>query len=243
MALDAFARRPHRARAQRTIDGVFVTGTDTGVGKTVVSAAVARSLQNAGRNVAIFKPLQTGNGDDAGWAAAVAGCHGETGLLLDEPLAPSVAARRADVKIDLQAIADRYEALRESYDAVVVEGAGGLLVGVDDTTDMADLAAMLGLPVLIASRPALGTLNHTVLTVEAARARGLDVLGVVISNYPDEPGLAERTNPAEIAKIAPVLGVIPAIDALDVEAGVRPEDFDPRPWLAPSLGGTFVFAG
>jgi dethiobiotin synthase len=196
------------------------------------------SLRETGKRVAIFKPLQTGAGDDAGWAATLAGCHGETGVLLDEPLAPSVAARRADRKIDLQSIADRYTELQSSYDVVVVEGAGGLLVGVDDETDMADLAAMLSLPIVIAARPALGTLNHTALTVEAARARGLDVLGVVISNYPDDPDIAERTNPDEIAKIAPIVGVIPHIDALDVEAGIRPEDFDARPYLARVFGGT-----
>ncbi len=236
-ALDAFASRPRRASKPRGIEAVFVTGTDTGVGKTVVTAAIAKSFTEAGKRVAIFKPLQTGHGDDAGWAAALAGCHGETGVLLDEPLAPSVAARRADVKIDLQRLVDRYRELRAAYDVVVVEGAGGLLVGIDDDTDMADLAAMFRLPIVVVARPALGTLNHTALTVDAARARGLDVLGVVISDYPDEPDIAERTNPAEIAKIASVVGVIPHVDALDVEDGIRPDAFDVTRYLEPPLRG------
>jgi len=237
-ALDAFAGRTRRRSVPRTVEGVFVTGTDTRVGKTVVTAAIARSLHDAGKQVAIFKPLQTGGGDDAGWAAAVSACPGETGVALDEPLAPSVAARLADEKIDLAHIAERFEALRRTHDVVVVEGAGGLFVGIDDATDMADLASTLGLPVVVVARPALGTLNHTALTVDAARARGLDVLGIVISNYPDEPEIAERTNPAELAKIAPLLGVIPHIETLDVEAGIRPARFDARAWLAPVFGGT-----
>lgn len=238
--IDAFAARPRR-RAPRRSD-VFVTGTDTGVGKTVATAAIAKSLREAGRRVAIFKPLQTGardGADDAAWAGALAGCAYETGVVLDEPLAPSVAARIADEKIDVGAIVGRFVALRRDYDAVVVEGAGGLLVGVDDELDMADLARMFEIPLVVVARPALGTLNHTALTIDAARARGLDVLGIVISNYPEAPTLAERTNPAELESVAPLLGVIPAMDTLDVEAGVRPATFDARRWLAPMLGGTF----
>jgi 8-amino-7-oxononanoate synthase len=228
-ALDAFAQRPRSTARRRTsVHGVFVTGTDTGVGKTVVTAAIAATYREDGARVAIFKPLQTGDADDAAWAGAVSGCHAETGVRLREPLAPAVAARLEDTKIDVDAIKARYTDLRRDFDVVVVEGAGGLLVDIDDRLTMADLAAMFELPLVVAARPALGTLNHTALTVEAARARGLDVLGIVISNYPDEPNIAERTNPEELAKIAPLLGVIGTLGAFDVEAGTRPDRFDVR---------------
>jgi len=125
---------------------------------------------------------------------------------------------------------------------VLVEGAGGLLVEVVEGFFWADLAARLGLPLVAVVRPGLGTLNHSALTVEAARSRGLNVAGVVIVGFPQAPGEVERTNPAELERIVnvPLLGVLPFDPALDVEAG-RPGNL--RAWasasLAPALGGNF----
>jgi 8-amino-7-oxononanoate synthase len=245
-AVDAFAaatgvprtRSTHSMDARR-VSSVFVTGTDTGVGKTIVTAAIARALTDAGNRVAIFKPIQTGTidgDDDARDAARLSGCDAFTGVALADPLAPSVAADLAGVDIDVAALVRRFRELCETYDAVVVEGAGGLLVPIDAETTMADLARTLALSVAIAARPALGTLNHTALTVEVVRARGLHVEGVVVSGFPSEPTLAERTNPAEIEKLcgAELIGVVPRLSAID------PASFkDAAEWLGPRFGGRF----
>jgi dethiobiotin synthetase len=256
-ALEAFAAaartRPRRRRATtdrdrlapiRRAGGVFVTGTDTGVGKTIVAASIARCLAAAGLRTTIYKPVQTGSADgadDAGFAARLSGCRALTGVVLPEPLAPSVAAGLADAPIDTGRIVDLFSELRDAHDVVVVEGAGGWLVPIDDAYTMADLAGELGLPIVVVARPALGTLNHSALTIEAARSRGADVLGVVISGFPMRPGLAERTNPAvlEDACDTELIGVLPVLGGLDVERGSVPQVFDPEDWLAPTLGGTF----
>ncbi|MEX2394548.1 MAG: dethiobiotin synthase, partial [Actinomycetota bacterium] len=249
--LEAFARvtrtppalqidRPKRDANVQCGRGIFVTGTDTGVGKTIVTAAIAANLKNGGMDVAIHKPLQTGTldgADDASYAGGLAGVPSYTGRALPDPLAPKVAAEEAD---EVLRFADVTEHLPQ-HDALVVEGAGGLLVPIDDDHTMADLAHAFALPVVVVARPALGTLNHTALTIEAARARGLDVLGIVISGMPAAPSLAERTNPAEIERMCGVeiVGVIPLLARVDTERGVKPQDFSPDAWLGPELGGSF----
>jgi dethiobiotin synthetase len=228
--------------------GVFVTGTGTGVGKTVVAAALARTLRRAGLGVAAMKPAQTGTSEGADDLAFVqlaggvpaARCSATYSLRL--PLAPSVAARMEGIRLEPERIVDDFRRLRRQADVVVVEGAGGLLVPFNDSADMADLASALEVPLLIVALPGLGTLNHIALTVEAARARGLDVAGVVLSGFPsgpELPGLAEATNPREVEELA---GVVPHLPGLDVDRGIVPSAFEPAPWLAPSLGGTFDHA-
>lgn len=240
-ALDAFAasagvHRVGRGDSTNACRSLFITGTDTGVGKTVVTAAIARALSDDGARVAVYKPLQTGTidgDDDARDAARLSGCDAFTGIALPDPLAPSVAADLAGVDISTEAIVGRFRELRDSYDVVIVEGAGGLLVPIDDDTTMGDLARALGLPVVVVARPALGTLNHTALTVEAARARGLAVEGIVLCGFPSEPTVAERTNPSEVEKLcdAELLGVVPLLETIDVA--------DARNWLTDTLGGRF----
>lgn len=229
--------------------GVFVTGTGTGVGKTVVAAALARTLGAAGLAVAAMKPVQTGTAegaDDLAFIQAAAGLADTccaAPYALAAPLAPSVAARLEGERVDASAIREAFAALRRDGGAaaVIVEGAGGLLVPVDATTTMADLAGTLALPVLVVARPGLGMLNETALTVEAATRRGLAVVGVVICRYPAHPGLAEATNPAEMERLAavPLVGVVPELEGLDVDRRRVPFRFDAGPWLAPALGGTF----
>lgn len=230
--------------------GIFVMGTDTGVGKTVVTAAIALAARAQGRSVAPLKPAQTGDdGTIIGDAAFVASLLG-----LDEPhesicpyrlrapLAPAVAAQIEGVRLDPGAVVRAHAALAERHDLVLVEAAGGALVPFSDGVNMAALAGMLGLPVVVAIRPGLGTLNHTLLTLEALHRRGLTVLGTVISGYPDEPGLDATTNPQVLSRISPVplLGVIPFDPGIDVNAGragslatIGPAGLDPL------LGGTF----
>jgi dethiobiotin synthetase len=198
----------------------FVTGTDTGVGKTAASIALALAERDAGRRVAYFKPVQTGlrpgEPGDADFVAA-AGVAASEGVRLAEPLAPAVAAERAGVTIDVDQLVAHSQALatRAGVDLLLVEGAGGLLVPVGGELTMADLAARLGADVVVVTRPALGTLNHTALTLEAARARGLPVAGLLVCDWPAEPGVVERTNLERLSAMAPVLGLLPDYPGLD----------------------------
>lgn len=187
--------------------GILVTGTDTGVGKTLVAALLCRSRPGT----TYVKPVQTGLATDPADADVVARLSGvptSRGPEFDEPLAPSVAAQRQGVVVTRARLLATFSGL----DDVVGEGAGGLLVelGTDGTT-LADLAADLELPLVVVARPGLGTLNHTRLTCEAAWARGLRVAGIVVNGYPAVPSVAESTNLGELTSIAPLLGVVPRL--------------------------------
>lgn len=205
---------------------VFVTGTDTGVGKTVVAAALAVEATGARQEVCYFKPVQTGlrTGEfgDAQFVGRVAGVRAEEGLRFVAPLAPVVAAAAEGREVDTDELRDRALDLADDCDTLIVEGAGGLLVPLSDRVDMADFAGDLGAELTVAARPTLGTLNHTALTVEAARRRGLE-LALVISNWPHEPGLTETTNLERLRDMAPLIGVVRTVDGLDVEGGVIPQ--------------------
>ena len=197
----------------------FVTGTDTGVGKTLAAAALCRAEAGAGRTVLYCKPVQTGLGPgepgDAAFVAAAAGVRVTECLRFPEPLAPAVAAERAGAVIDVDALVADVVKGGDGFDGVVVEGAGGLLVPVWADVTMADLAGRLGAALVIVTRPSLGTLNHTALTLEAARSRHLPVDGLVISGWPRRPGVTERTNLTRLSAMAPVLGLLPAYPDLD----------------------------
>ena len=208
---------------------VVVTGTSTGVGKTVATAALALRAAAAG-SVTVVKPVQTGivDGDsDANEVHRLTGCAVQEFTALDEPLAPDTAARRQGVPIPPVAeYADRIRVLAEFHDTVVVEGAGGLLVRLDtEGGTLLDLAAQLAetLPVdvVVVAAPALGTLNHAELTVTALRARGLEPAGLVVGSWPAEPGLAEHCNVEDLPRVTgvPVLATIPeGVGALDRDA-------------------------
>lgn len=227
--------------------GVFVTGTGTGVGKTVVAAALATAWAAGGQRVGVLKPAQTGaaeGADDLAFirnAAGLAARDCVAPYVMPAPLAPAVCARLEGQPVTTAPIVAAFEALRARCDVVIVEGAGGLLVPLHDTATMADLAGALGLPLLVVAPPGLGTLNHTALTAEAARARGLDVLGIALCGFPAAPGLAEATNPAELERLtgAPLLAVVPELACCDVDRGRLPATFEPASWLSPALGGTF----
>ena len=189
--------------------GLFVTGTDTGVGKSVLSAAICAALTAAGEGVAAFKPVVTGLDDPVGeWPpdhellASVTGQAPEdvAPLRFGPAVSPHLAAELAGVAIeprDLVAAASRHE-------LVVCEGVGGLMVPLTPGYLVRDLAVDLGLPVVVASRPGLGTINHTLLTLEAARAAGLRVAAVVLTPWPAEPGPLELSNRATIAALGSV---------------------------------------
>ena len=208
---------------------VVVTGTSTGVGKTVATAALALRAAESG-SVTVVKPVQTGivDGDsDADEVHRLTGCAVQEFTALDEPLAPDTAARRQGVPIPPVAeYADRIRVLAGFHDTVVVEGAGGLLVRLDaeggTLLDLAvELAGTLPVDVVVVAGPALGTLNHAELTVAALRARGLEPAGLVVGSWPAEPGLAERCNVEDLPRVTgvPVLATIPeGVGALDRDA-------------------------
>ena len=195
-----------------------MTGTDTGVGKTVVAAAIVARLAQLGVTVAPLKPLITGLDDppDPTWPAdhellARVSGRDPSELILSgfgPPVSPHLAAELAGVpapSLASLAAGVRATLARAGPDAVsVVEGVGGLLVPLGPGADVRGLAAELGLPLVIAARPGLGTINHTLLTLEAARSVGLGIAGVVLTPWPDQPTVIERSNRATIAALGAV---------------------------------------
>jgi dethiobiotin synthetase len=184
--------------------GAFVTATDTGVGKTFVACALARAAARRGLRVAVCKPCETGNGDDGDRLLAACGRALDPGLVrpyrFPMPASPEVAASAAGVTIDVERIVAAHNALTADADFTLVEGAGGLLVPLAPGLLMADLAARLGLPLIIVARASLGTVNHTLLTLEAARRRGLAVAGVILTRALPSAGPDEPSNPVAIAE-------------------------------------------
>ncbi len=182
--------------------GFFVTGTDTGVGKTVVSLALICGLRRHGLDVGAMKPVETGVGPEGPLdALALRAAAGDADDLADVcplrfalPAAPTVAAAAEGREVEVWAIHRAYERLAARHDCIVAEGAGGLLVPLADKLCMADLARDLDLPLIVVARAALGTLNHTFLTLEAAVSRGLDVAGVVICHASGPISPAEESN-------------------------------------------------
>ncbi|SDI03467.1 dethiobiotin synthetase [Sinosporangium album] len=223
----------------------MVTGTDTGVGKTVVTAAVAALARERGASVAVVKPAQTGVAEgEPGDLDEVRRLSGVTTTFefarYPDPLAPAAAAREAGLPpVSLTDVAPRVAELAESHRLVLVEGAGGLLVRFDeDGATIADLAHLLGAQVLVVTRATLGTLNHTALTLEALAGRGLDLAGLVVGAWPRQPGLAERRGVADLEMLAarPLAGVLP-----EGAASGDPAEFArmARDGLGPLLGGRF----
>jgi dethiobiotin synthetase len=196
--------------------GVFVTGTDTAVGKTVVAGAIAAAVRARGERVAVYKPVVTGLDDPVvpGWPrdhellAAAAGVSPEAVAphRFGPPVSPHLAAELAGVELDLDAmvLAAGAAAAEAGTEILIAEGVGGLLVPLTRERTVRDLAVALGLPLVIAARPGLGTISHTLLTIEAARAAGLAVAGVVVTPWPNDPPLMMRSNRATIARLGGV---------------------------------------
>jgi dethiobiotin synthetase len=185
--------------------GLFVTGTDTGVGKTIVAAAVCAALAARGERVAAFKPVVTGLDEEPGaWprdhellaqvASAGQAPDGVAPLTFGPPVSPHYAAELAGAAIEPLELAAAARAAAAEADALVCEGVGGLLVPLTPGYLIRDFALDLDLPLLVVARPGLGTINHTLLTLEAARTAGLEVAAVVLTPWPDEPTGIERSN-------------------------------------------------
>lgn len=191
----------------------FLTGTDTGVGKTLVAAALLRAAAAQGLRALGMKPVAAGGAEDVDALVAAGNVaaprEAVNPYLLREPLSPHLAARRDGVTIDLEIIAHRFDELRGLADFLVVEGAGGFRVPLSDAHDGADLAARLGLPVVLVVGLRLGCLNHALLTAEAIRARGLRLAGWVASQVDPAMACVEENVAALRARLAaPPLGVV-----------------------------------
>lgn len=212
---------------------IFVTGTDTGVGKTVITAGLLVSFRKKGYKTIAVKPFQTG--------AYV--CEGsllspdvmfyqETGFTeeplevlnpvsLEPPASPWVASILSKTPIDLVKVYQAVEEVLPRYDLVITEGAGGICVPILKDFLMADLALEMGCPVLIVARGSLGTINHTILTVRYAQARGIPILGVVINGLKPGADPVEELNPRVIKELSgvPLLGVVPYSPTVNVDTG------------------------
>ena len=219
--------------------GFLVTGTDTGVGKTVVAGGIAAALVRRHLDVGVMKPFATGArrvrgrlvSEDARLLQRAAGVEDPLDLInpicLKPPLAPSLAAEVARKPIQLSRVWSAWRILSGRHSTMIVEGVGGLLVPLITGFTVADLARRLKLPLLVVTRPSLGTLNHTALTVHAARSHGLRIAGLVVNSVlRARRGLAERLNPAalEAQTGVPILAEIPFLG--DPARALRHPAFD-----------------
>jgi len=225
--------------------GIFITGTDTDVGKTVVAAGLAMALKARGIKVGVMKPVATG-------------CHGTDNRLISydavylweaaeneypaltspsrfrNPLSPHVASSIEKREVKVQSIHRAFKELQKHYDFVIVEGVGGLLVPITKDYFVTNLIREFQLPLLIVSHAGLGAINHTLLTIDAALIRGFEIKGVIFNRVPKTNlSLAEITNPKVIHELTqvPILGSLPEIDGLNVEAckyGQLKEIFEER---------------
>ena len=187
-----------------TLLDVFVTGTDDGVGKTYVCALLATRARAAGLTPAMLTAVQVGDDDATRWLIRrVPGAVGATAHAY-----PTDSSDATD-SVDPAHVREVYLALRKRSDGVLVEGPSGLLAPLGDGRTTADLACALGLPLVIICRPDRGTVNHVALTLEAARSRDLQVRGLIVNGASEHPGLEELANRAELARLAPILEIVP----------------------------------
>ena len=212
--------------------GCFVTGTDTGVGKSVLTAAIVATLRARGIAVRALKPVITGLEEepDPLWPrdhellAQVSGTRPENTMLVGygPPVSPHLAAQITQRPLELDSLVTAIRGATRPGQSLIVEGVGGLLVPLSERSSVRDLIRELALRVLIAARPGLGTINHTLLTLESARAAGLEVAAVVLTPWPDDPSVMERSNRETIARQGDVevagLGFVPGPDPATLAA-------------------------
>ncbi len=207
--------------------GIFITGTDTGIGKTVVSTGLALALKHKGLDVGIMKPVQSGGRRDTEFLIKASGVKDEIELInpcyFKKPLAPLTASEIEGVQIDIATIKNAFDELCKRHDIVIVEGIGGLLVPLTEDYFVSDLILELDIPVIVVSRPGLGTINHTLLTVKNAEESGIDIIGIIFNETKRvvrqaHHALAEKTNPSVIERLSgvPVLGTLPYASSMNV---------------------------
>lgn len=239
--------------------GFFITATDTGVGKTVIAAALLCAIRSLGLRPGAMKPIETGCARDCcGFMPAdglflrdIAGMDDDVNIVTpcayELPLSPFDAAEAEGKPVDLNVLLTAYRALQGKYDVLVVEGAGGIHVPIAPGYFMFDLARDLGLPLIVVARATLGTLNHTLLTVHFAQAIGVEVAGIVL-NHSHPPGgtVAEERNPGTLERLCavPTVGIFPFLECLTRESLERTSRacFDlelVRRWLEKGEGAVF----
>ena len=212
--------------------GFFITGTDTGVGKTVVTAGLAGAIKARGFNVGVMKPAASGavmhNGrlisNDATFLLKSINSQEDYNiaapLTIEPPLAPLAASMLENIPIEPEKIFQAFDIMRQKYDVVLVEGIGGILVPLTEVYSIADLVKDMDIPLIIVARPGIGTINHTLLTINEAEKRGIKVKGFILNGMDiNQAGDAEKTNPEIIEKISgkPLLGIFPFDPKVNVE--------------------------
>lgn len=211
--------------------GIFITGTDTGVGKTMVAAGLAMALRERGLRVGVMKPVATGcQGIDHHLVSLDAvflmeAAENERPALTSpsrfrHSLSPYVASALEKKPIEISQIVQAYQELQKQYDFIIVEGVGGIMVPLNKDYFVANLIKEFELPLLIVARSGLGTINHTLLTVDAAAVRGFEIKGIIFNRMPTVNfSMAEVTNPKVIHELTgiPILGSLPEMDDVDVE--------------------------
>lgn len=227
--------------------GLFITGTDTGVGKTLVTCGLAALFRESGYKVGVMKPAETGCEErdgrlfpqDAFYLKEASGCEAPLEKIcpyrLKEPLAPSVAAAKEGIRIDVSLLEQIYNEISRKHDITLVEGAGGLLVPLLPHYTYTDLAKLLKIPLLVVAANRLGVINHLLLTLEHASCRGLQVLGYVFNRLEAQPSLAADTNRQAVLSLTavPCLGEIPYIEDLESKRSSLADMFEEKLDLAP----------
>ncbi len=212
--------------------GFFITGTDTGVGKTIAAGAVIKAMNSLGLKTCAMKPIESGCGREGDVLIPYDGmflkqiAHMDqpltaiTPCCFESPLAPLSASELEMRHVNMAEIKKAFVGLSKTYEAIVVEGIGGLMVPISKGFYTVGLAAEFGLPLLVIARPGIGTVNHTMLTVNCALREGLQVAGIIL-NYskPPENSLAEKTNPMLLSQVCPVpiIGILPYLKSIDEE--------------------------
>ncbi|AQQ54113.1 dethiobiotin synthase [Planococcus lenghuensis] len=215
------------------MSGIFITGTSSNVGKTVITTCLTYAFQRRQVNAVPYKPVQCGAiTDGAEWLAPDVELYRKVytskdneqlnSFLYEPRFSPHLAARLANNPIDPQVIKRNYHALQETHDLVLVEGAGGLAVPlIDEQYGTPELIIELDIPIIIVTHATVGTLNATTLTAHYAQSKGLNIKGIIINGYPDNPTEGIKHNPAMIEKVTgiPVIGIVPQVENVEARIG------------------------
>lgn len=209
--------------------GFFITGTDTEVGKTIISCGFAALLKEKTSDVGVFKPFLSGISREhpqsdtsllKEMSETVLSHEDITPFAFKEPLAPYVAGTMEGKTVELGEVLSHWEKIKERHNWFIVEGAGGISVQLGENFLVSNLIKELDLPIVIVARPDLGTLNHTFLTVQYAKSQGIKIAGIVINGISEKPSLAERTNPELMETLCnvPLLGITPRLQEITKES-------------------------
>ena len=210
-------------RLNNHLNGIFISGTGTEIGKTIVAGGIAAYLKECDLDVGIMKPISSGGTEDAEFLKQITNLDDPLSLVnpivLKNPLAPSVAAELEGIEVEFSSIVQAYKELENRHDILIVEGVGGIAVPLNNEQFVTHLIRELNLPIIIVGHLGLGTINHTLLTVAFAKQANLQILGIILNstdNYVQ--GIAEQTNPDEIERLTniPVIGILPYQEEIDI---------------------------